>query len=110
MDRVRHLLIAAHQQLDGPIVLVWDNLKVHKDRRMRAFIDAHDWIGAYHLSPYAPDFNPMESIWSTLRRTCQANTAFTDPEHLIRRLDTGSAGSSSTLTCAAEPTRARGRG
>ncbi|MEU0786921.1 IS630 family transposase, partial [Streptomyces sp. NPDC006173] len=27
--------------------------------------------------------------WSTLRRTCQANTAFTDPEHLIRRLRHG---------------------
>jgi hypothetical protein len=26
----RDLLIAAHQQLGGPIVLVWDNLNVHK--------------------------------------------------------------------------------
>ncbi|WSP95846.1 transposase [Streptomyces sp. NBC_01233] len=85
----RDLLIAAHQQLDGPIVLIWDNLNVHKDRRMRAFIDAHDWINAYHLPPYAPDFNPVESIWSILRRTSQANTAFTDPEHLIRRLRYG---------------------
>jgi hypothetical protein len=58
----RDLLIAAHQQLDGPIVLIWDNLNVHKDRRMRAFIDAHAWITAYHLPPYAPDLNPVESI------------------------------------------------
>lgn len=40
-------LIAAHQQPDGPIVLIWDNLNVHKDRRMRAFIDAQDWITAH---------------------------------------------------------------
>ncbi|MHB6910204.1 hypothetical protein [Streptomyces sp. CB02959] len=36
----RDLLNAAHHQLGGPIALVWDNLNVHKDARMRAFIDA----------------------------------------------------------------------
>ncbi|KMS76663.1 transposase, partial [Streptomyces flaveolus] len=85
----RDLLIAAHQQLDAPIVLIWDNLNVHKDRRMRAFIDAQDWLTAYHLPSYAPDLNPVEGIWSVLRRTTQANTAFTDPSHLIHRLRHG---------------------
>ena len=79
----RDLLIAAHQQLDGPIVLVWDNLNVHKDRRMRAFIDAHDWVTAYHLPPYTPDLNPVEGIWSILRRTC--------PVRPVRRNPTGPA-------------------
>ncbi|MEU0041384.1 transposase [Streptomyces sp. NPDC006333] len=85
----RDLLIAAHQQLDGPIVLIWDNLNVHKDNRMRAFIDSTDWITVYYLPPYAPDLNPVEGIWSLLRRSSQANTAFTDPEHLIRALRHG---------------------
>ncbi|MFI6150483.1 transposase, partial [Streptomyces sp. NPDC051109] len=85
----RDLLIVAHQQLGGPIVLIWDNLNVHKDRRMRAFIEAQDWITAFHLPPYAPDLNPVEGIWSLLRRSSQANTAFTDPEHLIRVLRHG---------------------
>jgi hypothetical protein len=30
------LLDAAHQQLGGPIVLVWDNLTAHKDTLMRS--------------------------------------------------------------------------
>ncbi|KOU98972.1 transposase [Streptomyces sp. MMS21 TC-5] len=85
----RDLLIAANRQLDAPIVLVWDNLNVHKDRRMRAFIDAQDWLTAYHLPSYAPDLNPVEGIWSILRRTTQVNTAFTDPDHLMRRLRHG---------------------
>lgn len=33
----RDLLITAHQQLGAPIVLVWDNLNVHRDRRLREF-------------------------------------------------------------------------
>jgi hypothetical protein len=31
----RDLLIAAHQQLGGPIILVWDNLNVHKAADLR---------------------------------------------------------------------------
>ncbi len=79
----RDLLIAAHQQLGAPIVLVWDNLNVHKDRRLRQFIDTHDWITCYFLPAYAPDRNPVEGIWSLLRRSSQVDTAFTDPGHLI---------------------------
>ena len=85
----RDLLRAAHHQLDGPILLLWDNLNVHKDARLRAFIDSHDWITACHLPAYAPDLNPVEGIWSLLRRDSQANTAFTDPHHLMRLLRHG---------------------
>ncbi|MBP2056102.1 hypothetical protein J2Z21_009119 [Streptomyces griseochromogenes] len=54
----RDLLVAAHQQLGRPIVLVWDNLNVHRDRRLHEFIDAHDWITVRYLPPYAPQLNP----------------------------------------------------
>lgn len=70
-------------------VLVWNNLNVHKDRRLRQFIDTHDWIPCYFLPAYAPDLNPVEDIWSLLRRSSQANTAFTDPDHLISTLRRG---------------------
>ncbi|MER5995769.1 transposase [Streptomyces viridosporus] len=85
----RDLLIAAHQQLGAPIVLVWNNLNVHKDRRLREFIDTHDWVTCYFLPAYAPDLNPVEGIWSLLRRSSQANTVFPDPDHLISRLRHG---------------------
>ncbi|MET9893464.1 transposase [Streptomyces sp. NPDC006465] len=85
----RDLLSAAHQQPGAPMVLVSDNLNVHKDRRLRAFIEAQDWITCYFLPAYAPDLNLVEGIWSLLRRSSQANTAFTDPDHLIRTLRHG---------------------
>lgn len=85
----RDLLVAAHQQLGEPIVLVWDNLNVHRDRRLREFINAQDWITIHFLPPYAPQLNPVEGIWSLLRRRCQANTAFIDPTHLMRALRQG---------------------
>ncbi|MFD7732215.1 IS630 family transposase [Kitasatospora phosalacinea] len=55
----RDLPIVAHQQLGKPIVLAWDNLNVHRDRRLREFVDT------------------------------QANIAFTDAAHLMRALRRG---------------------
>ncbi|WP_420709383.1 transposase [Streptomyces sp. NRRL B-3648] len=55
----RDLLIAAHQQLGGPIVLVWDNLNVHKAADLQTFAEARDWLTIYYLPPYAPDLNPV---------------------------------------------------
>ncbi|MEU7190466.1 transposase [Streptomyces sp. NPDC045369] len=85
----RDLLTAAHHQLGAPMVVIWDNLNVHKDARLRTFIDARDWITCYYLPPYAPDLNPVEGIWSLLRRNCQAHTAFSDHDQLLAALRRG---------------------
>ncbi|GAA2737978.1 transposase [Actinocorallia aurantiaca] len=57
----RDLLTAAHHQLNGPIVLVWDNLNVHRDKRLKAFVDASAWLTVFYLPAYAPDLNPVET-------------------------------------------------
>ncbi|WP_067484251.1 transposase [Actinomadura hibisca] len=59
------------------------------DARIRAFIDACDWLSVFYLPTYAPDLNPVEGIWSLLHRSSQANTTFTDPDHLMRTLRRG---------------------
>ncbi|MFI5751546.1 transposase [Streptomyces sp. NPDC051644] len=73
----------AHHQLGGPIVLVWDNLNAHLAAGMRRYIADRDWLTVYQLPPYAPDLNPVEGIWSVLRRTTTANRAFKTPADLI---------------------------
>jgi transposase len=78
----RDLISVAHVQLGGPIVLVWDNLNTHLTAGMRRFIAEHDWLTVIQLPAYAPELNPVEGIWSLIRRNL-ANSAFTDPEHLI---------------------------
>ncbi|MFF1606097.1 transposase [Streptomyces mirabilis] len=60
---------ATHQQLGGPIVLVWDNLNTHVSRTMRQLIDARSWLTVYQLPPYASEFNPVEGVWSHLKRS-----------------------------------------
>jgi transposase len=63
------LLDAAHQQLGGPIVLVWDNLNTHVSRTMHELIAARLWLTVYQLPPYAPELNPVEGVWSHLKRS-----------------------------------------
>ncbi|MEY9932440.1 transposase [Catenulispora sp. GP43] len=57
-------------------------LNTHLTAGMKQYIAAHDWLTVYQLPAYAPQLNPVEGIWSLIRRNL-ANTAFTDPEHLI---------------------------
>ena len=62
------LLDATHQQLGTPIVLVWDNLGGHTSAAMRALIDSRAWLHVYPLPAYAPELNPAEGVWSSLKR------------------------------------------
>lgn len=54
----------------------------HPAAGMRRYIADRNWLTAYQLPSYAPDLNPVEGIWSVLRRATLANRAFTDPHEL----------------------------
>jgi hypothetical protein len=62
-------LDAAHQQLGGPLVLVWDGLNTHTSRAMRELIAARAWLTVFQLPAYAPELNPVEPIWANLKRS-----------------------------------------
>lgn len=56
------------QHLNGPVVLVWDGLPAHKSAKMRALLAARPWLRVYQLPCYTPELNPVENLWSSLRR------------------------------------------
>ena len=45
---------------------------------MKQFIARHEWLTVVQLPAYAPQLNPVEGIWSLVRRDL-ANTAFAVP-------------------------------
>lgn len=65
-------------------MLVWYNLNTHLTAGLRAWIARGHWLAVYQLPPYAPDLNPVEGLWSVIRRGPIANRIITDPEHLLR--------------------------
>jgi transposase len=81
------LLDAAHQQLGGPLVVVWDNLNVHVSAAMRELIAARDWLTVFQLPPYAHELNPAGLVWSHLKRSL-ANLAKRDIAQLTALVKT----------------------
>lgn len=65
-------------------IVIWDNLRIHKDPAVAALITA---AGARleFLPPYSPELNPIEEAWSktkTFLRTAKARTL----DHLLNAL------------------------
>jgi DDE superfamily endonuclease len=71
------LLDDAHQQLSGPLVVVWDGLNTHVSGVMADLAAARDWLTVFRLPSYAHELNPVESVWSHLKRSL-ANLAKRD--------------------------------
>ena len=74
------LLDAAHQQLGGPIVLVWDNLNTHVSAAMAEMVAARPWLTVFRLPPYAHELNPVEPVWAHLKRSLANLTKHTIAE------------------------------
>ena len=76
------MLDAAHQQLGrAPIVLVWDNAPIHRDTAMKNLIAQRPWLTVFYLPAYTPTLNPVEGVWSVLKRSL-ANLAPHDTDTL----------------------------
>lgn len=59
----------------GDIVIL-DNLQPHKASGVREAIEAAGAVLLY-LPPYSPDFNPIENLWSKLKRYLRSAAART---------------------------------
>lgn len=62
---------------------------MHRCSRLREYAADHDWLTIVQLPSYAPDLNPVEGIWSLLRRDTTANVVFHDRDHLVRAVRRG---------------------
>jgi transposase len=49
--------------------VVWDNLNTHTSAAMTELIAARDWLTVCRLPPHAHELNPVEQVWSHLKRS-----------------------------------------
>lgn len=68
-------LLALRQHLgDRKATLLWDGLPSHRSTAMRTFIALQrNWLVVERLPAYAPDLNPVESLWGNLKSSELAN-------------------------------------
>ena len=63
-------------ELEEPrsVVLIWDGLPAHRSRRMAEWAASQrNWLSTEALPGYAPDVNPTEQVWGSLKSTELAN-------------------------------------
>jgi transposase len=54
--------------------LLWDGLPAHRSKQMQAFVASQrHWLVVERLPAYAPDLNPVEGLWSSLKAVELAN-------------------------------------
>jgi len=80
---VTHLL----RHIRGRLILIWDNLKTHKARRIKELVDSHrPRLDVEYLPAYAPELNPDEWVWRHLKHVELANFAPDDLDKLKKGL------------------------
>jgi len=89
-DRVIEFLQQLLRQLPGHIVLVWDRLAAHRGAKVRKFLKKHRRLHIEFLPAYAPDLNPVESLWSWLKTNPLANRCSPDLDQLTDDILNGS--------------------
>ncbi|MEW2161271.1 transposase [Streptomyces sp. NPDC007189] len=61
------LIVRAHTQLGGPIVLIRDNARLHLAKPLQESTAAHaEWLTVFQLPAHAPDLSPTRASgrWS----------------------------------------------
>lgn len=71
---VRRMLRELRRHTRGRVILLWDRLPAHRagavQRQLRA---QRTWLTTVWFPPYAPELNPVEHVWSALKRTDLGN-------------------------------------
>jgi transposase len=70
------------KEVQGPIDLIWDNLQAHKSPLIKELLKQNPRLQVHYLPPYAPDLNPVETVWSMVKYHRMANHAIDDLETL----------------------------
>jgi transposase len=81
---LRHL----EQHLPGPLFVIWDGAPIHRGRAVQRFL-ASGHAARVHLEMlpgYAPELNPDEGVWHTLKDKELANLACADLSQLRQEL------------------------
>ena len=78
---LRHLL----RHLRGPIVLIWDNLRVHHGKLVARLCRRVTRLQLEFLPAYAPELNPDEGVWRLAKQRL-ANSCPTDRFDLALRV------------------------
>lgn len=88
-ETVVQFLVKLRQEMDGPVDLLWDGLPAHRSNVVKEHINQNkDWLEVHRLPAYAPELNPVEYLWSSVKGRDVANfcsDTLWQVEHKVRQ-------------------------
>lgn len=55
------------RHMPGPVILLWDQGKVHKGPHIQSVLDDHPRLHTEFFPKYAPELNPAEQVWNDFK-------------------------------------------
>lgn len=66
---LRYLTDLKREMCGRKLLLIWDGLPAHRARNVQTWVrENHSWLRVERLPAYAPELNPVEYFWSSLKR------------------------------------------
>jgi len=78
------------------IHIVLDNASIHRSKQVQEYVEGTNGV-LHHLPPYTPQLNPIEKIWSILKRKYVSNVSVKSFDTLKRLVDQGMGAIEGTL-------------
>ncbi|MEK7560421.1 MAG: transposase [Patescibacteria group bacterium] len=50
------------------LLLFWDGLPAHRAKIVRAYVESQSWLRIERFPAYEPELNPIEYLWSSMKR------------------------------------------
>lgn len=86
-DTFLGFLKQVRRHIRGNLILIIDNLRVHKAKKVSGYLNAQTHrLSVEYLPPYAPELNPVEYLWSSRKRKDFGNAEIPDGASLDRRI------------------------
>jgi hypothetical protein len=83
-------LRSLRRHVRDPVILIWDNLPVHRSQVVRDYLKAQrKWLTVKWLPAYAPELNPLEDVWANLDGRELANFVPDQMDQLERQVAKG---------------------
>ena len=87
---IRFLKDLRREMRGQKVTLIWDRLPAHRSRVMTDYLHSQrHWLTVEKLPGYAPDLNPVETLWGNVKGQELANRCAEDLTELDTAIHTG---------------------
>lgn len=84
---IQHIKELKKHIANRKLLLVWDSLPAHRSRLVKDYLKTQRrWLRVERLPAYAPELNPVEYLWSAMKRKDLTNLPPRGLKHLKQRI------------------------